>query len=213
MTLTCMMCVLRAGGGVTGAGASFYGIVGVSLTPIIAGVIVLFVVSLIAVVALIVCRRRSVSSKAVAAAAVSGGLSSAGPGAPSSALLAGQRTSCGSSSVTTAPQQLVDKPRHQLLHHQYAEMRERPSGLVTHRCRLAGPSPSPPAVPLRHHLPPTAVASTNPTSYSSMSNTAASLPVTAVAVSQPVHLHYQQQQQAYQMQQQQLPHLQYYDRC
>jgi len=169
----------------------------------VAGVIALFLVIIIAVaVSVVVCRRRSTSSKAAAAAAtVGGGVSSAS--AASSALLAGQRSSC----VATSPHQL-DKRQ---LHHQYAELRERPAGIITHCSRLSRPSPSPPAA---HHQPPTTMTALSGnvgspfSSYSSMSKTA--LPVTVV--SQPHHQY--QPQQAFQLQQQPLPHhLQYYEQC
>jgi len=211
---SCMTSVYRAGDGAAGFGASFQGINRASLMPIIGGVIALLVIVLIVIVVLIVRLRRSTSSKAAAAAVVVGGVSSASPGtAASSALLAGQRTSCGSSSVTATPQQF-DKRQ---LHQQYSELRDRPGVVVTHCARLTRPSPSPPAP---HHQPPTSTTArpANVSSpfltYSSMSNTA--LPVTAV--SQPPQLHQrhyqlQQPQQAYQLQQQQLPHIQYYERC
>jgi len=204
----------RADDGAAGFGASFHGVNKMSLMPIIAGGIALFFIVVTAIAVLVVCFRRLTSSKAAAAAVVVGGMSSASGGtAASSALLAGQRTSCGGSSVTATPQQL-DKRQ---LHHQYAELRERPGGVVTHCSRLTrlSPSPSPPAL---HHQPPTTTSAraTNVgspfSSYSSMCKTG--LPVTAV--SQPHHHQYQlqQTQQAFQLQQQQqLPHIQYYERC
>lgn len=173
-------------------GASFYGLVGVSLMPIVVGVIALFVVLLIAVVVFIVCRRRSTSSKAAVVSGVPSGT------AVSSALLAGQRTSCGSSVVMATPHQM-DKRLHP--HHQYAELRagDRPAGVVS----LTRPSPSPPAP----HQPPIHLGSPF-SSYSSISKTA--VPVTVLS-QHPYH-HHQQLQHAYQMQQQ-LPHLQYSERC
>ena len=194
-----------------GFGASFHGVDGLSFLPIIVGVIALLVVVIIAVVLLVVCRRRSTSSKAAAAAAVVvGGVS---PGtAASSALLTGQRVSCGSSVMATPHQ--FDKRQ---LHQQYAELRERPAGVVTHRLARPAPSPSPPAP---HHQPSTSTTTARSAnvgspflSYSSMSNTP--LPANA-AVSQSPQLHHlqYQPQHAYQLQQQQQqPHLQYYERC
>lgn len=194
-----------------GFGASFHGVDGMSLLPIIVGVIGLLVIVIVAVVVLVVCRRRSTSSKAAAAAAVVGGVS---PGtAASSALLTGQRVSCGSSVMATPHQ--FDKRQ---LHQQYAELRERPAGVVTHRLTRPGPSSSPPAP---HHQPSTSTTTARSAnvgspflSYSSMSNTA--LPANAAVSQSPqLHHHQYQPQHAYQLHQQhqQLPHLQYYERC
>ena len=166
------------------------------MIPVIVGAITLFIIIIIIITVIIICRRHSTSSKAADAAMV---VSSASPGtAASSALLASQRASCGSSVMTTPHQ--FDKRQ---LHHQYAELRERPSGVVTHCSRLSTP-------PTVHHQLPTSInaRSTNLPSpystYSSISRTG--LPVTAVS-------HLYQPQQAYQLQQQQVAHLQYHERC
>jgi len=204
-----MIVYVRSGDGPTGLGASFHGVGGLSLFPIIAAVIALFVIVVISAVVLVVCRRRSTSSKAAAAAA-GGGLASTSPGtAASSALLAGQqqRISCGSSAMaTTTPLSL---------HHQYAELRDhRPStGVVTHCTRLGRPSPPPPP-PQQHHQPTTAANPGSPfSSYSSMSKTGGAPALTGTS-QVPHHLPYDHnhQLQAYQMHQQ-MPHLQYYERC
>jgi len=95
----------RAGDASAGFGSSFSD--GVSVLPIVAGVIALLVVILVTVAALVVCLRRSTSSKAAAAAA--GASASPGTAASSALLSTGQRTSCTSSGIMTAASHQLDK--------------------------------------------------------------------------------------------------------